>query len=478
MADWLRFPNAGADSSPGLRGRSLVRGGTLKDGLILDKGTASDAVLFEDFFGSPPAGLQAARFDSAADTLVMPSAALPAASGAWTVAGWVRIEVDRNAESVFWSLDGNFSSSWHALRTNVDGVSLRIDSSGTEVVTGPTLTVGVWYFVAVTKTAADAFTIHVGDEGGGALATYTGTGSAIASYLGDGYVGGNAYSEFLNGRQWGLRVWDAELSGPEIAAEFIASTRARTTNNRAQWLLDAVPPTADSSGNGRTLTNSGGSWTLEAGPTLPAGSGITVDVGRALVTAATYAPTELKEEDVGRALATSLARAPTTVKAVDVGRATATAATYAPSPLKTEDVGRALVTASTYTPEVRPAIVLVTNRATATASAYAPTIAKAEDVGRGLATATARAPTVGKAIDVSGRATALAVTYLPTVDAGAPEVFVDVDGRAIGYASGPTPSVDRVLDVARVTVRAIRPLDVIYNRERRGSAGWRSWRRV
>lgn len=539
MAEWLRFPNAGADSAPGLRGRSLVRGGALNDGLILDKGTAADAVLFEDFFGPPPSGLQAARFDAAADRLTMPSAALPAASGGWTVGGWVRITTDLNVETVFWSLDANFSSGWHGLHTTSDGTGLRFNSSGSEVVTGPNLTVGVWYYVAIRKTAADAIKMYVGTEAGGALSTYTGTASAITSYAGDGYVGSNAYDQNLDGRIWGLRVWDAELTDGEVAAEFAAATAARTTNLRAQWLLDAVPPTADSSGNGRDLTNSGGSWTLEAGPTLPAGSGITVDVGRATVTAATYAPTELKEEDVGRALATSLARAPTTVKAVDVGRATATAATYAPSPLKAEDVGRALVTASTYTPEVRPAIVLVTNRATAPASAYAPTIAKAEDVGRALAatlarapavtktedvgrsTATAttraptiakiedvsralatartwaptiskltdvgralatsatRAPTVGKAIDVSGRATALAVTYLPTVEtSGAIEVFVDVDGRAIAYASGPTPSVDRVLDVARVTVRAIRPLDVIYNRERRGSAGWRSWRRA
>ena len=471
----------------------------------------------------------------------MPSAALPSGSGAWTLAGWFRIVADRNAVSTFWSLDAIFSSGWHALRTSADGTSLKLNESGTDVLSIASLTVGVWYFIAVRKDAAGAVKAYVGDEAGGALSTVTGSVTNIATYAGDGYVGGDAYSNWMDGRAWGLRVWDADLSDAEVDAEFVASTRARTSNNRAQWLLDAVPPFADSSGNARDLTNSGGSFALEDGPTLPGGGAgpVLVDVGRALVTATTYAPTELKEEDVGRALATSLARAPTTVKAVDVGRATATATTYAPSPLKTEDVGRALVTASTYTPEVRPAIVLVTNRATATASAYAPTVAKAEDVGRaavatlarapavtktedvGRATATAttsaptiaktedvsralatartwaptiskstdvgralatsatRAPTVGKAIDVSGRATALAVTYLPTVEtSGAIEVFVDVDGRAIAYASGPTPSVDRVLDVARVTVRAIRPLDVIYNRERRGSAGWRSWRRV
>ena len=43
---------------------------------------------------------------------------------------------------------------------------------------------------------------------------------------------------------------------------------------------------------------------------------------------------------------------------------------------------------------------------------------------------------------------------------------------------GEQPSVDAVLGVARVTARAIRPLDVITNTERRGSAGWRPWRRA
>jgi hypothetical protein len=237
-----------------------------------------------------PAGLQAVRFDSAADTLVMPSAALPSGSGGWTVAGWFRLVNDRNAVTTLWSLDGVFSSSWHSLRTDVTGTSLRLNQSGTDVLTIASLTVGTWYFVAVRKDASGNVKAYVGTEAGGVLTTVTGSVTNINPYSGDGYVGGNAYGDWLDGRGWGLRLWDVDLSDAEVDAEFTASSRARTANNRAQWLLDTVPPTADSSGNSRTLTNTGGAWALEAGPTLPTGAGATVMPAAVGVLTGTTAP--------------------------------------------------------------------------------------------------------------------------------------------------------------------------------------------
>ncbi|HND51673.1 MAG TPA: hypothetical protein PLV92_04725, partial [Pirellulaceae bacterium] len=56
----------------------------------------------------------------------------------------------------------------------------------------------------------------------------------------------------------------------------------------------------------------------------------------------------------------------------------------------------------------------------------------------------------------------------------------DVGGSilTVEFFGEPPAPIDAVLGVARVTARAIRPLDVITNTERRGSAGWRSWRRA
>lgn len=233
----------------------------------------------------PPAGLQAVRFDANADVLTMPAAALPSGSGGWTVAGWFRIVNDRNAVSSFWSLDGIFSSSWHSLRTTVDGTSLRLNESGTDVLTVGSLTPGVWYFIAVRKDASGNVKSYLGTEAGGSLTTATGTVTNIATYSGDGYVGGNAYGDWADSRIWGLRLWDADLSDAEVDAEFIASTAARTANLRAQWKLEsATTPGTDSSGNGRDLTNTGGSWALEVGPTLPSGSvsgSVSVTLGNA-----------------------------------------------------------------------------------------------------------------------------------------------------------------------------------------------------
>lgn len=235
-------------------------------------------ILTEELFGAPPAppsGLQAVRFDADADVLVMPAAAVPSGSGAWTVAVWLRLSADRNVPTMLWSFDGIFSSSWHALETDSSGTSLRVYETGTTAATIATLSIGVWYFVVVRKTVGGTIKTYIGDEAFGALSTAAGSVTNL-TYAGDGYVGGSAYGDHLDGRMWGMRVWDAELSDAEIDAEFASATGAavRTTNRRAEWLLDDdVTPGTDSSGNGRTLTNTGGAWALETGPTFPAGGG-------------------------------------------------------------------------------------------------------------------------------------------------------------------------------------------------------------
>lgn len=203
----------------------------------------------------------------------MPTAAVPAGSGAWTVAAWIRLSVDRNVPTMFWSFDGIFSSSWHALETDSSGTSLRVYETGVTRATIANLTVGVWYFVVVRKTAGGTIKTYLGDEAFGALANASGTVTNI-TYAGDGYVGGSAYGDHLDGRMWGTRVWDIDLTDAEVDAEFASATGAavRTANRRAEWLLDDdITPGTDSSGNARHLTNTGGAWSLEAGPTFPSG---------------------------------------------------------------------------------------------------------------------------------------------------------------------------------------------------------------
>lgn len=268
------------------------------------------------------AGLQAVRFDAGTDVLTMPSAALPSGSGGWTVGGWGAIDVDRNGVTTFWSLDGIFSSSWHSLRTTADGTSLRLNESGTDVLTIASLTVGTIYFLVVTKDAAGNVKAYVGTEAGGALSTVTGAVTNIATYSGDGYVGGNAYGDYLNGRMWGWRLWDVALSDAEVDAEYTAATAARTANLRAQWLLDnATTPGTDSSGNGRDLTNAGGSWALEAGPTLPTGSGATVSPAAVGVLTGVQAPALAATVTVGTAGVLTGVQTPSTAAGITIGTA-------------------------------------------------------------------------------------------------------------------------------------------------------------
>lgn len=247
----------------------LPRGGA--DAWDLDN---AGQILTDEFFGvAPPAGLSAVRFNSAADLLAMPAAATPAASGDWTVSGWFFLSNDRNAITAFWSLDALFSSAWHSLRCTADGTTLFFNDTGTDLISIQNLTVNTWYFATVRKSAANAIKVYLGTEAGGALSTFTGTSSSIASYADNGYVGGNAYGDFLDGRIARMRVWNALLSDAEVDAEFTSATPVRTSNLLAAWNLDnASTPGLDSSGNARNLTNTGGSYTVETGPTIPGGA--------------------------------------------------------------------------------------------------------------------------------------------------------------------------------------------------------------
>lgn len=390
---WERAPRGGADRwDDGLPGQ----------------------ILTEEFFGpppAPPAGGLAVRFNSAADTFTMPSAALPLGSGAWSVGIWGQLDVDRNAVTTFWSLDGIFSSSWHSLRTDAGGTALKLNESGTDVISIATLTVGTWYFILVRKDASGNVKVYVGTEAGGALSTVTGSVTNIATYSGDGYVGGNAYGDYLDGNIWGMRVWDTDLTDAEVDAEFAAETAARTANLRAQWNLDDATPETDSSGNGRDLTNTGGSWTLETDPVVPSGSGATSAVGSssgvatAAATGSSTAASVASSAGVGAAAATGRATSASVGSSSSVGAASATGRAVFSATASSIGVGAAAATGSSTAASV------ASSAGVATADA-AGSVAGAGSVGTSAGTATASATgssTAASAASSSGVGAASAV---------------------------------------------------------------------
>lgn len=339
---WERAPRGGADAwDAGLPGQFIT----------------------EDFFGAPPAppaGLQAVRFDSADDILAMPAAAVPSGSGGWTVAVWLRLTTDRNAPTMIWSFDGIFSSSWHALETDSSGTSLRVYETGVTAATIATLSVGVWYFVVVRKTAGGTIKTYLGDEAFGTLATAAGSVTNL-TYAGDGYVGGSAYgTDEIDGRLWGMRVWDTDLTDAEVDAEFASATGAaiRTTNRRAEWLLDDdVTPGTDSSGNARHLTNPSGlgAWTLEAGPTFPSGSAAALEasltgsatLSAGLTTAIRPAANLTGSATLAAALTTAIRPAAALTGAATLGASLTTAISLASSLSGSATLAAALTAGST-----------------------------------------------------------------------------------------------------------------------------------
>ena len=210
------------------------------------------------------------RFNAAVDKLSMPVAALPASTGAWTATFWVRLVVaPTGAVGTLWSFDDPGSSTWHALSVSDVGAVLELSDGGAPAFNLGALTVGTWYFVAVRKSAANAVKGYIGAEAPGALTTVTGTVSNIATY-GKGWIGGDNYNRWPNVRMAHARLWNVELTDAEVQAERFSRTAVKTSGLTASWpLSDPTSPGVDLAGSGYTLTNTGGSWTLEQGPAFP-----------------------------------------------------------------------------------------------------------------------------------------------------------------------------------------------------------------
>lgn len=206
-----------------------------------------------------------------------------------TVCGWVRIDTDRNNfTSICWL--GDDVSNDHAVffACGADGTTLTLyDSNFDGDVTGSSMTVGTWYFVAATaNTGAGNFRLYQATELGSLSmvdsAAYSGTFDGEALFF--GYrTSGVADSLSLDGSLAYWRVWTAELSQAELASEMASATPVRSTNLWGAWAFtDAATATTDASGNGHTLTlaTGGGSVVDTGNPNLATGTATPAVIAR------------------------------------------------------------------------------------------------------------------------------------------------------------------------------------------------------
>ncbi len=209
-------------------------------------------------------------FNDPQDRLVNPPAGFPASPSSWTFATWLRIAVDRNTYSAFFTIEQPVGHPFQSneLVTLPDGTTLVFfDPSGASATLGQ-LTVGTWYFAAISVGPGGALSTWLAPEGGN-LNKVTGHAFVI-DHIEISYVGSSNFTavEYLNGSMALARLWNGVLSDAEILAEFHSATPRRTAGLIGDWrLTDAASAGVDSSGLGHNLgVNFGATHTTVTGP--------------------------------------------------------------------------------------------------------------------------------------------------------------------------------------------------------------------
>lgn len=183
----------------------------------------------------------------------------------YTMAGWLNIQVDRNAASTFLGMESS-GTDYAYIQTAADGTTMQLNDSFGVAVNTIALTVGTWYFFAISL-AAGTGTMYARADSAAAFTTAAITGADTSVTLTTARIGDSQFSEPLNGSVAGVRMYSAALTAAELLLESYQLFPRRRTNLLAAWPL-ASPETADYSGNGKTLTGGTG-VTADSGPGVP-----------------------------------------------------------------------------------------------------------------------------------------------------------------------------------------------------------------
>jgi len=193
------------------------------------------------------------------------------ATDTWTFCAWIKL-ADTAGSRPFSIEDG--TGVYHSISiVGASGTDLFIDTNlGTSTVLR-TLSVGTWYFVALSATHTASFptmNLYVRAQGEGSLTnTFTdGVAALTPSFAAIG--GGPSFNSTPNGSICQYRLWDRVLNSTELLAESRSATVVSSTNLLSFYKLESAA-TVLTATNGATLTNPGGAgtWTTDtSGPTL------------------------------------------------------------------------------------------------------------------------------------------------------------------------------------------------------------------
>ena len=216
----------------------------------------------------------AVRVDNNADLLKFTTQSA-ASSANLSVCCWVKRKVDTGTFATTIYLRNTTDSHELWLETETGGdVAHMFDLQTTEAdLTGPTLTIDTWFFLAFSRTNTSR-TLYWGTESGGTLSTATDGSTHTGSHaVVDFWIGQDIYTEGFNGEISLVRYWDTNLSSGEMDSEWRSLTPVKTANLRADYrLAAAASATTDSGPNTLTLTSGGTLTDGGADPVPPAAS--------------------------------------------------------------------------------------------------------------------------------------------------------------------------------------------------------------
>lgn len=204
----------------------------------------------------------AVRFD--ADGEDYTSASSPP-SGDFTIISWIKLSVDRNTFTTFWSADAG-TGDYIYLQTNADGTTVKAEDNAGNMTGTLAMTVGTWYRTAFVRNGTTSTFYHATAAAVALTAAATNNLEAVTATtlrIGESPFG----AEWLNGCVANLKHYSGVLTPTEIERELVQYVPERTAN-LVRWHPFLTNETTDYSGNARTL--SGGAGTArEDGPPIP-----------------------------------------------------------------------------------------------------------------------------------------------------------------------------------------------------------------
>lgn len=208
------------------------------------------------------------RFNADADRLERTSDVF--ADMPYTACGFVQLVNNTGNFSALFSLEESGGSGFHTLKTDSDGVTLRlfIDAPPVTVTLG-VLTLGTHYFAAITHDGGTA-TGYLGVAGSDTPLASASAADVTARAFVAMVLGGSGFNEPGDLRLAGWRVFDAVLTPAELERERRSWHPVRRANLGFHYrFLNAEEKLVDYSGNGFNLSAPGaGTWETEENPPI------------------------------------------------------------------------------------------------------------------------------------------------------------------------------------------------------------------